>query len=149
MALLINRLKDESLVLMHPDEIDGVWSVMQDYVVAALDRDHGELSVDDIYHYLRAGEAQMWALYDDSGLVKCGLVTQLQEYEQLRVCRVLVLAGRDADWERYSVDVESWARDEGCQRVESICRPGFARVMKKHGYQQLYVVIAKDLETRH
>jgi hypothetical protein len=42
-------------------------------------------------------------------------------------------------------DVEAWGRERGCTIAIIESRPGWAKVMKRHGYETFQVSIAKDL----
>ena len=45
----------------------------------------------------------------------------------------------------YVEDLEAWAKDQGCKKMELFARPGWEKVMKPKGYKKTHVQIEKEL----
>src|SRR5262245_56292716 len=52
--------------------------------------------------------------------------------------------GREA-WQHLLADLEKYLKDIGCAECRPLCRPGWSRLLKKHGYHMTHVVMEKAL----
>jgi hypothetical protein len=74
-----------------------------------------------------AGRAQAW----------CGerstIVTELLDFPLMRVCRIWLAGGDRSELvEQMLPQVEEWARQNGCSRVEIVGRQGWKRVLPEY-----------------
>jgi hypothetical protein len=93
----------------------------------------------DVAREIIDGKAQHWRGE------KSEIVTEIKSFPLMKVCRVW-LAGGDMD-ELVNVmlpDVEAWAKDNGCARVEIVGRKGWKRALPE--YREPYAVLHKELE---
>ena len=49
-------------------------------------------------------------------------------------------------WQYLVKDIEQFAKDEGCQMMELIARPGWQKVLNNYGYQRTHVVLEKKIK---
>ena len=49
------------------------------------------------------------------------------------------------DWQHLLADVERYLKDSGCTISKPICRPGWKRLLKDHGYQMTHLMMEKAL----
>lgn len=93
----------------------------------------------DVAREIIDGKAQHWRGE------KSEIVTEIKSFPLMKVCRIW-LAGGDMD-ELVNVmlpDVEAWAKDNGCARVEIVGRKGWKRALPE--YREPYAVLHKELE---
>lgn len=104
--------------------------------------------VDRILADLRAARRQMWLALD----LGCDEVIALA-LTQIRSGKVdelwiTNLVGRDRErWLPLLGRLERWALANGCARVVSLARPGWARVMRARdqGWRQSHIMLEKEL----
>lgn len=63
-----------------------------------------------------------------------------------RIGELVWLTGiaRDA-WQHLLSDLEEYLRHVGCKECRPLCRPGWSRLLKTHGYRMTHVVMEKVL----
>lgn len=95
----------------------------------------------DIFEFVLNGQGQLWGAFHKDAPVGI-TVTRVIQYPRKKCLDVVFLGGEDWDgWRDAMYDiVERWARDTGCEAIESLGRSGFARVFKQRGYQPLWQV---------
>jgi len=76
----------------------------------------------------------------------CG-VTQVYQSGEHRVCIILVVAGTLKGVQDLEAQITAYARQEGCQAVQTIGRPGFEKVYNKlaDGFRPIGTVYEKVL----
>ena len=45
-----------------------------------------------------------------------------------------------------SKDIEKFAKEEDCQMMELIARPGWQKILNNYGYQRTHVVLEKKIK---
>lgn len=129
-------------------QVDLVWSVVKPYVQVALDRTEGEMSVKDVYNSLLNQDMQLWVLIDGPTVIGA-LVTQILDFPNVKACRYVTMGGDvHGDFEAVTDLIEEWALSHGCQRMEIVGRPGWARALKDFGYHQAYSYVTKQIEVQ-
>lgn len=87
----------------------------------------GEYTLEQVRSRIEAGDAQLWVARD-GGRILMAMVTALVEEPGGKACDVWLVGGEDhARWLSHIVTLEQWARDEGCKRMVTNCRPGWRR----------------------
>ena len=102
----------------------------------AVDMAGGTHAETDIIDALFAGRAQLWS----SGA--SGVITEIEDYPQKRVCRYWAAGGELDDLLPMEADIEAWARSQGCQRMDIWGRGGWSRQL---GFERRGVWMTKDL----
>lgn len=93
---------------------------------------------------LEKGHALLWLAVDGEGLIMGTLVTALVKRPVGLVCRMMACSGERLQiWREFHLEIERYAKGEGCVKVELEGRPGWARALS--GYQRTRVVLEKDL----
>jgi hypothetical protein len=133
------------------DKIDSVWDRCAKFIEMGNSHSQYELSVMDYYEKLINQEMQLLILYNDEKEIVCALTTEIVQYPQKKVCRIISLGGKDLDkWVEEWLDIiEKWAEENDCDSIETYCRKGFIKKLEKFGYSNTYVVLGKELTTIH
>lgn len=124
------------------------WVFVENEIAAACATSRGKYRPDDVKALLIEGRMQLWIVAEGyEAKAPLGVfVTEIHAYPQMKVCVMLVGVGRDRErWQHLISEVEDWARGKGCESMELIARPGWARIHKRHGYETTHFVLEKSL----
>lgn len=93
---------------------------------------------------LREGKALAWVAIDREEQIMAVLVTSLVTRHYGKVCKMLACSGGDLDlWAQFHLEIERYAKGEGCVKVTLEGRRGWERALS--GYQVKRVILEKDL----
>lgn len=109
-------------------------------------RSGGLWTVEGIVRRAQAAEWQIWLIYDTytaqilAVAASCLTITDAdQKWAEMLFCT----GAKRELWQDKIAEFEAWARDEGCTRVRSIARLGWAKTLP--GYRTTHAFIEKDL----
>jgi|TARA_R110002124_G_scaffold50744_3_gene147301 hypothetical protein len=112
-----------------PETLDVVWEEVKLTLKRAVKRSSGKMNVNDIYNNLIDERSHLWIVFNTDDLKISGCcITQFQEYPTgLRMLNIDLLAGKKMDnWAELGLDIlYKWAKDNKCDGIEIISRPGF------------------------
>ena len=111
-------------------QIITVWSDVRHLIEQGLRNDN--YLPRDILAALVSGDMQLWIMGRPPAVA---LVTEIVNYPQRRVCR-LIIGAADPGWRTHWLPslarVEAWAKAQGCQGMEvNYARKGWARLLKR------------------
>lgn len=129
-----------------PQAVSDLWRFAEPYVKRALDHTYGEVSADDLKQMCGTSNAQLWMISKGNRIMGAG-TTQIVIYPQMKVCRIITLAGAEFDeWmDMTHMNLELWAETMGCTAMEAFCRRGFVPKLEGIGYKHRYSVVHKSL----
>jgi hypothetical protein len=119
-----------------PEDIENVWSYIEDYMRGAAKYTHGRFEVEDIKNDLTKNRIQqLWIAYDDK--VYGAVITEIMEYPRMRVLVMHFTGGVELPkWKADMLELlQRFARDNGCKTIESIGRAGWKKVFKNDGFK--------------
>ena len=133
------------------DRINEVWEDCEPYIEMGNGKSRDEMSVTDIYERLSEARMQLWLIFNDNKEIVSVLTTEIIEYPQKTMCRIVTLGGKDLDiWVEYWLEtIEAWALENDCVAMETVCRKGFIKKLERFGYENAYTVLVKELTTIH
>lgn len=134
--------------VMNPQEVQATKPLWKPLIkkYAAKTRENAGLLLDRI----RKGEVEIALAWDiDRSDVVAFIGWRLVTEGEDRVGEVVAFAGSDfVNVMALAPEIEAFLRDhQKCNRVRTIGRMGWARVMKPHGYRVTRVMLEKDLST--
>lgn len=95
-------------------------------------------TLEDVVRAVETENAQLW-----NGPRSC-MVTQVQDYPTgERVLDVWLAAGDLDEIMEARPQVEAWAQAAGCTQIHITGRPGWARLLREHGYEHWATVVRK------
>ena len=109
------------------------------HIEDALAYSGGTHKFDDVKRMIYEGKLQIWPAPRGCA------VTEVVEYPQKRVLHIFLAAG---DLEQFDDMLESavaWAKSAGCVGITLSGRFGWQRVLKKHGFKPIQVVMEKPI----
>lgn len=120
-----------------PQDIEYVWSHIEDYMRGAAKYTHGRFEVEDIKRCLTTDRIQqLWIAYEDDK-VYGAVITEIMEYPRMRVLVMHFTGGVELPkWKADMLELlQRFARDNGCKTIESIGRAGWKKVFKNDGFK--------------
>tara|TARA_R110000764_G_scaffold65594_3_gene137262 strand:- start:219 stop:632 length:414 start_codon:yes stop_codon:yes gene_type:complete len=126
-------------------EVDKIWPLARDLIQKACDT-NGAFNAEDIKEKCKQGSMQLWLVVDETDKVLATVVTEIRTYPNYKVCDARIVTGiQMSRWHHHVEDLEAWAKEEGCKKMELFARPGWEKVMKPKGYLKTHVQIEKAL----
>jgi hypothetical protein len=127
--------------LVPPQLIDGLWPRIFPHLSKASDYTFGRYEPEDILEFVVSGEAHLWVVFDGEDIIGI-TVTRFWEYPRKKCLDMVFIGGDEGfSWKDPMLEIlQRWARDNGCEVIESSGRPGFARAFKDDGYKMLWQV---------
>ena len=75
------------------------------------------------------------------------VVTELIKRKLGKICHIYIMTGRQRNnWQYLVIDIEKFAKDEECQMMELIARPGWQKILNNYGYKTTHVVLEKKIK---
>jgi len=129
--------------------VEGVWRFAEPFIKRALDHTFGEVSANDLKAICLTRDSQLWMIQHGTRIVGAG-TTSIITYPQMKVCRIVTLAGSQFDeWRDMAhTQIELWAEAQGCDGMEAYVRKGFVPKLIEIGYKHRYSVLHKSLKER-
>ena len=136
---------DTEFIKFSKFEVDKVWPLARDLVQSACET-NDSFDAEDIKEFCKQGAMQLWLVVSDFDTVLATVVTEVRNYPNYKVCDARIVTGQKMKlWIHHLADLEKWAKDQGCKKMELFARPGWEKIMKKKGYKKTHVQIEKEL----
>jgi hypothetical protein len=134
---LIEGIKGES--------VETWWSLVEEYLNAALKHGLGEYSTSDIKSACISKDMQLWVKIDKE--VQGAVVTKISKYPQKNILCVLLLGGKNfLEW-RDEADalLNAFGKENNCEYVELFGRKGWGKMLKDINYKEQTRLFAKEI----
>ena len=141
-----------NLVRIPTQELDKTWGLIDKDIRQALAYSSQLTDSDFVFETAKEDKFQVWIIWDKNqkktidkyfGVV----VTELIKRKLGKVCHIYIATGRQRHkWQHLIKKIEEFAKDEGCQMMELIARPGWQRVLNLFNYKRTHVVLEKKIE---
>tara|TARA_R100000655_G_scaffold34945_2_gene67937 strand:- start:16457 stop:16885 length:429 start_codon:yes stop_codon:yes gene_type:complete len=139
-----------TLMGVPPENIEDVWDKCEHFIELGNNKSQEEMTVEDIKEACSNAEMQLWIIYNEGLYCIGAFTTQILDYPNKKVCRIVTLGGKYMDkWLHLIEFIEDWAIEKGAKHVEMFCRAGFLKKLNKNGYNVIYTVLGKELTTLH
>jgi hypothetical protein len=110
------------------------------WIGAALEYDGGTHDIEDVMLLVATGECQFWPGKSSA------VITEVVRHPKKTVLHFWLAGGDLQELEAMSVEIEKWAREQGCTRITLAGRRGWARTfLRDQGYESQWAVMAKEL----
>jgi hypothetical protein len=134
-----------ALLAVPAERLSEVAAGAMPLIKAMCEGSNGKYAPADVLRALAARDFQLW-LARGRGGNEAAAVTEIVDYPQKRVCRLIGAVGRDmSNWIGHLAALETWAKAQGCSAMEPVARPGWERVLKGRGYRKTHVHLEKEL----
>ena len=132
------------LVGVGSHQIDDYWDYVKPFVDKAMERSTTE-TTPQVFVALKNKSARLW-LSVKEGIIQSICIVQVTDRPKGRVCSIWICTGSNRkEWMQFHDTIEAWAKANGCVRMRHEARKGWAREMKKYGYQMSHVIIEKEI----
>ncbi len=125
------------ILLSDSDRLGGQWERCHKWISDALEYAGGTHTMEDVYHAVATGKAQLHPLE------KSAIITEIVDYPQRSICRIWLAGGDLSELTEAEKSISVWAKSLGCDAMEIIGRKGWQRHLKD--YTATAVILAKDL----
>lgn len=124
-------------------EVNAVWSEARVWIEDSTSRSGGKYTADDVRAACEMGDQQLWMVWWD-GVLKAVATTQLWRFPGKSVCKIDIVTGDGMKfWAPLRTIIEDWARNQGCESMWALARPGWERVAPD--YRKTHVLLEKEL----
>ena len=140
------------LVYIPEDMVDGSWKHVEKDVADALARSNGYALASNIKQWVKDKKMQLWILWDkDKPTTKEKyygvVVTEIVKRKLKKSCNIFIVTGRQRRlWTPLIQVIEDFAKEQDCDQMELIARPGWDKIMKPFNYKRTHVVLEKQIE---
>ena len=133
--------------LVPPQYVDTCWGKIQGFVEKAADYTYGRYTADNIYDMVKEGDYQLWIAFN--GQIKGAVVTNIMTYPQRKLLAMQFCGGEELkEWKDPMLSLlRRFAKDTGCDGIESTARPGWAKIFQDDGYSANWVTFELPLKT--
>lgn len=135
------------ITLIPKEDYHLIFNAIDPYIVGAAKYTHGRYSAQDIKDTLYKTNQHLWIAYEDT-VVYGFVVTDFVEYPQIKTLIMHFTGGKQLPkWKNEMLEVlQSFAKVNGCDIIESYGRPGWAKVFKNDGYKQKFIFYELPVE---
>ena len=133
-------------------DIDKVWVLAKPYIDDALAYSNGHHHSEHFKDLLKKGKLQLWLLWDnDKNTIKEKMtgvvVSEIVIRSIKKVFHLPIVTGKNRQkWQHLIEKLEEFAKDQGCDCMELVARPGWQKILDKHKYFKTHVVLEKNLK---
>ena len=133
--------------LVPREHVKEVWSSIEKFAEGCAKYTYGRYTANNILDELLTKDQQLWTAFDEDG-IHAFWVTEVIEYPQTKVLVMHFTGGnRIEEWQTIGLkQLQSFARDTGCTKIESYGRPGWEKVWKHEGYKKRFVFYELPVE---
>lgn len=124
--------------MVPPEHVMECWEHVKEHLAGAIQYTYGRFELDDILTSITDYDHQLWVAFDDErdyGAV----VTNFVVYPRKKYVNLAFVGGVEGHrWKGPMLELlQHWAYDNDCDGIESIGRPGWAKIFKNDGYKQI------------
>jgi hypothetical protein len=129
------------------EHIDSVWPSVEQYLKGAADYTYGRFTVEDIKNRLYTAPQQLWIAYDKE-IIYGAVVTEITQYPQMRTLVMHFTGGVELPkWKNEMLQMlQRFAKDQGCNVIESYGRIGWEKVFKNDGFKSRFMFYELPVE---
>ena len=127
------------------ENIEKWWSLVEEYLITALEYGLGEYSIGDIKKSCKSKDMQLWVKMGRE--VKGAFVTKIAKYPQKNLLCVILLGGDEFQEWRDEADalLNAFGKEHNCEYIELFGRKGWGRALKDIDYKEITRLFAKEI----
>jgi len=142
----------EPLFLSSVNILDIYWGQTCEVLGPCIDDAmHGEMTLDDIYNRIKAGQMYCLVFKNDEGElpdVALAMIMELIAYPQYTVMNIAAIGGRELERllkNKFWKHICSWAYMNGVRQMQASVSPAMARIIKSYGFKPTYQTLRMSL----
>ena len=141
------------MVRVDQEDVEEVWDTVREGVIKAMKHSDCAMEGDDFRDELIEGNCQLWLIVKNAKEITGHGITQIVQYPRKRILRILTFEATGGDegmvamklWNKFYDDIEEFGKKKGCDHVEAQTRAGMARTLKKHGWNDQYHIVTREI----
>lgn len=133
--------------MVPPQYAPECWPKIEGYIARAAEYTYGRFTVGNIYDLVVDGDYQLWVAFEGQTYTGA-VVTSVMTYPQRKLLCMQFCGGDGIDkWKDSMLALlRRFAKDIGCDGIESTGRPGWAKIFKNDGYKATWVTYELPLD---
>tara|TARA_R100000900_G_scaffold102223_1_gene79203 strand:- start:101 stop:514 length:414 start_codon:yes stop_codon:yes gene_type:complete len=133
--------------LVPKEHIPVVWDNIKEYAAGCAKYTFGRFTAEDMLEGLLTKDQQLWIAFDNVS-IHAFWVTEVITYPQIKTLVMHFVGGKNIKaWGNIGLkQLQEFARDTGCSKIESYGRPGWEKIWKKQGYEKKLVFYELPVE---
>ena len=140
------------LVRIPSSNLNDVWLLVEKDISSALQYSGNHTDAGFVKETIKEDKFQLWILWDkDKPTTKEKyygvVVTEIVIRKLKKSCNIFIVTGRQRRlWTPLIQVIEDFAKEQDCDQMELIARPGWDKIMKPFNYKRTHVVLEKQIE---
>lgn len=131
------------LVCVPPARARELWPHIEGLLAQAFALGIGDDTLETAREDMFVGGSLLWIAWDDLTIV-AACATKLLQVPTKKLCVITACAGKGLDeWIGFIADIETYAKDEHCDALRVMGRPGWRRMLP--GYREPFITLEKTL----
>jgi hypothetical protein len=127
--------------------LDQCWPKIEGYIEKAAEYTYGRFTASNIYDLVADGDYELWIAFNGSD-INGAVVTNVVTYPQRKLLCMQFCGGEDlVSWKDPMLALlRRFAKDIGCDGIESTARPGWAKIFQNDGFAAHWVTFELPLD---
>ena len=129
------------------EELTDRWYLIKNMVEKSLVHGTGDISAYDLYIECLQAVSQCWIREDEFGTIHGVAMTRVLTHKQYKEC--VIVCTTSEGWFDHGPEIlnllEDFARNMGCKYTSVYGRKGWARALKKYGYEEPFTTLMKEI----
>ena len=137
------------VVQIPKENIEAVWSLVDDAITKALKYSGNHFNTSDVLKDCISGDNQLWLVWDEEekDKLKGVMVSRIIVRPNTKVANIFICTGKQRKlWQDRLHEVEKWAKSNKCTHFETYARPGWSKLLKQKWYKITHYLLEKKLE---
>jgi hypothetical protein len=134
---------------INTDMAEVIWPTMRPFIEMAIGKSNGELDIEETYQKIMINELLPLAVMEkETGKLLAVVTLERRTFESGKaVLNIMTAGGEEVDqWFEEVLDIaEKLAKEQGCEDVYIIGRPGWKRKLNHLGYGVVHTVLSKKV----
>jgi len=141
-----------SLVGIPKDKVEASWNRVEQSITEALIRSGGYANSNHFKEWCTEGRCQLWILWDAEEPVDIKkyygvVVTELIQRPLQKCFYIRIMTGHHREkWQHLIKELEKFAYENNCDKMELIARPGWEKVLRNFRYKKSHILLEKQLK---
>jgi hypothetical protein len=113
------------------------WETVESLVAESLaQEEHILFTLEDVRQALRVGRMKLWIIYEGGSNMIGVLITAIESGSNGKALSIIALTGTGMPlWvKQFSDEMTAYAKKCGCRLIFEMGRPGWTKVLAKHGW---------------
>ena len=142
------------LVPIPTDLLDKVWNLVKTDINEALIYSGSHTDSEFVLQALKENKFQLWIVWDKDkqgvqNQYKGVVVTEIVQRKLKKSCHIFIMTGNSRNqWQHLISVIEDFAKNNQCDGMEIISRPGWQKILQNYNYRRTHVVLEKQLKKK-